>query len=100
MARGKECKCHKHPTNIPQEKHHVWPQAYHGPTNPDNLITICCNAHSDIHYFMDYMLKHNGQHPEDWETYGGAVRRYAIKGFNDVMTYGTHLSKEIQRGLS
>lgn len=89
MARGRECACHKHDQLIPQEVHHVWPQEYHGPSTPDNLIRICCNAHSDIHYLMNAMLKGK---PYDLREYGPKVREYAIRGYNEVMEYGKSLS--------
>ena len=94
--RGLECACHKHDTMIPQEKHHVLPQAYGGPTTPENLVTICANAHSDIHYYMDYMLKHEGAKPEDWRTYGDVVRILAGKGFRQVVAkHGVGPAREL-----
>ena len=91
MARGLTCEAHTHTSNIPQERHHVWPLGYHGPNVKSNLITICCNAHSDIHYYMEYMLKHNGQVPPDWRTYGPKIREFANKGYEQVMAYGESL---------
>lgn len=92
MARGKECVLHVHDSTIPQEKHHVWPLGYHGPNVKSNLILICCNGHSDIHYYMEYLLKHNGATPPDWNTYGTAVRTYARLGYQKVMDYGESLA--------
>lgn len=93
MARGTECECHIHDTTIPQERHHVWPKGYHGPNTPDNLVTICCNAHSDIHYYMEYLFKHNGETPPDWRTYGPTVRALAKRGYDEVIAYGESLAK-------
>ena len=94
MSRGYECKCHKHKDKVPQEHHHVWPLGYHGPDEQSNIIFICCNAHSDIHYYMEYLLRHNGERPEDWRTYGNLVRQWAVKGYNEVIEYGNNLSRE------
>lgn len=91
MPRGYECECHVHESKIPQERHHVWPMGYHGPDTAANKILICCNAHSDIHYYMEYLLKHNGANPPDWRTYGPDVRFFARKGFDQVMAYGASL---------
>lgn len=95
MARGQFCEVHTHDSNVPQEKHHVWPLGYHGPNTKENIIVICCNAHSDIHYFMEFMLKHNGKYPDNWRTYGYQVRRFAKSGYYKVMAYGEQLAKEM-----
>lgn len=84
MARGIECACHKHSHRVPQEVHHVWPKEYHGPDDASNKIKICCNAHSDIHYLMNAMLR---KHPYDLREYGPKVRHYATRGYNEVMAY-------------
>ena len=94
MARGLVCEVHVHDSVVPQEDHHVWPLGYHGPNIKANKIKICCNAHSDIHYFMDYLLKHNGIQPADWRTYGPRVRMFALIGYRQVMDYATRLSEE------
>lgn len=85
---------HKHDSHIPQERHHVWPQGFHGPSTPDNLIDICCNVHSDIHYYMNYRLRHNGAFPDDWRTYSAGVRKWANVGYDKVMAYCEETAKQ------
>ena len=92
MARGTSCAVHTHDSTVPQERHHVWPLGYHGPDVASNKVLICCNAHSDAHYFMEYMLRHNGAWPPDWRTYGPRVRDLAVSGFTQVMAYGQSLA--------
>jgi hypothetical protein len=88
MARGRECGCHVHPQLVPQEVHHIWPSGYHGPDIPSNKVKICANAHSDIHYLMEAMLRGK---PYDLREYGPKVRHYAIRGYNEVMAYAASL---------
>lgn len=89
--------CHAHDAMVSYERHHVWPLGYHGPNVPSNLIKICPNAHSDIHFFMEYLLRHNGSWPEDWRTYGPTIRRYAMSGYEQVMAYGESLAQQLAR---
>lgn len=94
MARGNYCEVHKHGTQlVPQERHHVWPIGYHGPDTAANKILICANAHSDIHYFMDHMLRHKGVWPDDWRTYSPKIRAFAIRGYNETLD---GLAKEVE----
>lgn len=85
MARGYECAAHKHQVLVPQEKHHVWPLGYHGPRTTDNLVLVCSNAHSDIHYLLEELLKGRDV---DLRLYGIGVRMYAHRGYDQVMAYG------------
>lgn len=96
--RGIVCAIHEHKTTVPQEKHHIWPLGYHGPNVASNIILICCNAHSDIHYYMEHRLKHNGNAPKDYRTYSPMVRLFANYGYDQVIAYGTLLSREITNG--
>ena len=90
MARGDYCEVHKHDYLVPQEVHHIWPRGYHGPDTDDNKIKICSNAHSDIHYLMEAMLKGK---KVDKRLFGPGVRKYAQKGYDAVIAYGESLSK-------
>lgn len=93
MARGTSCAAHTHDTTIPQESHHVWPLGYHGPNTAANRALVCCNAHSDAHYFLEHLLRHGGQWPDDWRTYGPRVRAIALSGYAQVMAYGASLTQ-------
>jgi hypothetical protein len=97
MARGLYCTVHTHENTIPQEDHHVWPKGYHGPNIQSNMIRICCNAHSDVHYYMDYRLKHNGERSPEWRTYGYLIRYWADRGYYLVIKYGEELSAQIEQ---
>jgi hypothetical protein len=83
--------CHNHTTLVSYEMHHVWPIGYHGPNTKANLIKICPNAHSDIHYLMELMLK-----GKPWRAveYGPNIRQYAKSGYDQVMAYAQHLARE------
>lgn len=89
MARGTECGCHKHAHLVPQEVHHIWPTGYHGPDTNENKIKVCANAHSDIHYLMNAMLRGRTY---DLRQYGPKVRQYAIRGYNEVIAYAESAS--------
>jgi len=86
--RGYTCFAHKHDSLIPEENHHIWPLAYHGPNVAGNRRYGCANAHGDTHYLLDLMLKTNDIIP--WEvrrTYGPGVRLVAEQGYVAVMAY-------------
>lgn len=85
MARdNKGFACHVHHNWVSYEIHHIWPQCYHGPDTPDNKIKICPNAHSDIHYLMERMLRGK---PSRLEHYSNFVKRYAKLGYQQVTKY-------------
>lgn len=87
--RSRDCAAHAHDSLVPIEKHHVWPQEYHGPTVPANLVQICANAHSDVHYLLSRMLKTGDQVPwTERRTYGPAIRDIAARGYAAILTYG------------
>lgn len=91
MKRGLDCRAHVHDSTVPQEDHHVWPLGYHGPDVAANKVRICCNAHSDAHYYLEYLLRHNGQRPDNWRTWGTGVRIIAQQGYVQVMAYAESL---------
>ena len=91
MKRGLECAAHVHDSMVPQEDHHIWPLGYHGPDAPANRVRICANAHSDAHYYLEYLLKHNGAKPANWRTWGQGVRIIAWQGYERVMAYAESL---------
>lgn len=85
MARSNEgFVCHKHENRVSYEIHHVWPTQYHGPDIPTNRVKICPNAHSDIHYLLERMLRGK---PYDLSEYGPAIRGLALSGYHQVMAY-------------
>ena len=81
--------CHAHTTKVSYEIHHVWPQEYHGPNSKSNLVKICCNAHSDIHWLLNLMLKGK---PYVLSDYGPHIRTLAQQGYDAIMAYGKSLS--------
>lgn len=98
MARSREgFVCHAHDTMVSYEMHHVWPLGYHGPDTKANKIKICCNAHSDIHYLMELILKGKPYRPQE---YGPQVRLFAQRGADQVMAYAEKLVAEIEKGQS
>lgn len=90
MARSREgFQCHSHDALVSYEIHHVWPKEYHGTSTPDNLVKICCNAHSDIHYLMNLMLRGK---PYNLIEYGPNIRALAQRGYQAIIAYGDELS--------
>ena len=89
--RSTQCAAHKHDCLVPVESHHVWPLGYHGPNTKANQRQVCANAHSDIHYLLEAMLKNANP---DRRTYGPGVRALAESGYEQVMAYAEQLSKE------
>lgn len=90
MARsGTGFQCHAHTSLVSFERHHVWPIGYHGPNTADNIVQVCCNAHSDIHYLLQLML--TGR-PYNLTEYGPNIRYLAFRGYGLVMAYGESLS--------
>jgi len=87
--------CHSHTSLVSFEVHHVWPQEYHGPNTKENLVKICCNAHSDVHFLLSAMLKGK---PYDLREYGPSIRDIAQRGYRAIMAYGEALAKEKSNG--
>jgi GrpB-like predicted nucleotidyltransferase (UPF0157 family) len=98
MARSAEgfvCKgaCHTKGVLVSFEVHHVWPQEYHGPTQADNLVKICCNAHSNTHDLLNKMLRGK---PFDLKSYSPTERKLAQRGYDAIHAYAEELSRAIQ----
>lgn len=90
MARSSEgFQCHVHRSLVSYEIHHVWPREYHGPNTKDNLVKICPNAHSDVHYLLQRMLTGKSY---DLSEYGPNVRAIAQRGRAAIMAYGERMS--------
>jgi hypothetical protein len=81
--------CHAHTSHVSFEVHHVWPQEYHGPSIPSNLVKICCNAHSDVHDLLNKMLRGK---PFNLAEYGPNVRALALRGFTEIHAYAESLA--------
>jgi hypothetical protein len=89
MARGKRCIAHTHDYLVPEEYHHLRPQCRGGETKPDNMVWLCANAHSDVHYFLDLIEKQakaGKRHPERIpgpvaDHFGPKVRAAARRGW-------------------
>lgn len=73
MPRGKRCIAHAHEYLAPEEYHHVQPLSRGGLTKPDNMVWLCANAHSDVHYFLDLIEKRAKQQQRRPEAVPGAV---------------------------
>lgn len=89
MARGRECAAHVHSHTIPQERHHVQPLSRLGRNVPANLVLICCNAHSDVHYLLDAIEKARGFDavpPAVRRAFGRGVTRIALLGWSAYST--------------
>ena len=84
--------CHKKGTLQSFEVHHVWPQEFHGPTEPGNLVKICANCHSNTHDLLNKMLR---SRPHVLMSYSPTERRLAQRGYAAVMAYGESLSRTL-----
>jgi hypothetical protein len=84
MPRGKDCAAHTHDAVVPQEDHHVVPLSRGGPDRKSNLLRVCANAHSDVHYLLSAIEKARGYDgvPEAVKrSFGYGVRRIALQGW-------------------
>lgn len=89
MARGRNCAVHRHTFLVPIEVHHVWPLGYHGLDLLANKVPMCANGHSDTHYLLESLLR--GRKVNRTE-YGPGVRKYAQRGYEQVMAYAQSLT--------
>lgn len=93
MPRSLVCGAHIHNSLVPVERHHIWPLGYHGPNTADNIVQVCCNAHSDVHYLLERMLRTGDAVPwTELRTYGPAVGALARAGYERVTAYATSLA--------
>jgi 5-methylcytosine-specific restriction endonuclease McrA len=81
--------CHRAGSLQSFEVHHVWPQEFHGPTRPDNLVKICANCHSNTHDLLNRMLRGK---PYVLASYSPTERQLAQRGHDAIMAYGESLS--------
>lgn len=84
MARGTECAAHMHESLEPLERHHIQPLSRGGPNVKSNLVTICGNAHGNVHYLLSAIERVGGYENLDGavkRTYGYGVRRIALAGW-------------------
>lgn len=64
------------------DAHHIWPQAWGGPTIASNLVTICPTGHRNVHELLEEYTLAGGTPP--WavlERWGMAERSLAAKGW-------------------
>lgn len=81
---------HVHDAPVPEEYHHIRPQCRGGLARPDNMVWLCANAHSDVHYFLDLIEKRaraGKRHPEAVEAaesvhYGPKIKQFARLGWS------------------
>lgn len=91
MKRGIECFGHVHTHPAPLEDHHVWPIEYGGPPK-QALRRGCSNAHGDVHYYLNMLLKHNGRVPRpEMIQFGWKNRGVAIEGYDMISDTTPHL---------
>src|SRR5690348_7652407 len=83
MPMGMTCAVHKHRSYVPLERHHVWPLGMGGPDEPENLITVCCNGHYEIHEYLRQLMLHGSPAP-GWRHYDRKVRMYALSGWTSA----------------
>lgn len=96
MKRGVTCAVHVHDSPVPLEDHHIHPLGYHGPDTAANKARVCSNAHGDTHYYLEYLLKHNGQRPPNWRTWSPRARALAVIGYARVIDYATKLAESME----
>lgn len=76
----------------------MWPQEFGGPSVPGNMRRVCCNAHSDIHYHLNYLLKYgNGKLPaEIARTFNHYVQQISRQGYELISEHAPHLLPSLQ----
>jgi len=83
--RGTQAPCTVHSTHQPtshiNEKHHIWPQEYSGPTVPENLVVVCATGHNSIHDLLAKWLKTGGD--PGWD-----VQRHYTRGERELAKLG------------
>lgn len=92
VKRGKACAVHYHKSRNPQEDHHILPKEFGGPTTKANLALCCSNGHGDTHYFLNLLLKFDGEVP--WEIaqhFSKRVRDLAQRGYDAIVGQGEDL---------
>jgi hypothetical protein len=89
VKRGIDCAVEMHWTPVPLEDHHIKPKENGGLKlwrGLPNIVRVCSNAHGNVHYFMDLLLKYEGKVP--WKiarTFGKKTRSIAIMGVYRIM---------------
>ena len=69
--------------------HHILPQICGGPTEPDNLVSLCDNCHYAVHALM-YRLASAGAGPDvSWPRASTGVRGLALDGLARARAKGT-----------
>jgi hypothetical protein len=100
QKRGTDCAVHRHWDNVPLEDHHIFPKEFGGKTFEGNLIRVCANAHSDIHYYIALLVRFNGLVPWNIErTFGKSVRTVAQQGYNSIRTRHDQNQMSTLRGM-
>jgi hypothetical protein len=62
---GEGCLCvstHAPRAYVPN-KHHILPESWGGKKVPENLIPLCANAHTSVHYLIDQYVRAGGLPP-------------------------------------
>jgi hypothetical protein len=89
VTRGTRCAAHRHEYPTAEEYHHLQPLSRGGKTEQANMVWLCANAHSDVHYFLDTIerrARKGERHPASVPGvtavhYGPAIRRLARLGW-------------------
>lgn len=85
MKRGTQCAVHVHRDFVPQEDHHILPQEFGGKSAKENMARVCSNGHGDVHYYLNLLLKYDGQVPwNDAKMFGMRVKSLAQRGYDGI----------------
>lgn len=65
------CRCTKthSPRALVVHQHHIHPLGHGGPDVKSNLIWLCPTTHYNVHYLLDYLLRHGHQPRGRFSTY-------------------------------
>jgi len=84
---GQHCHCvtiHR-PKVMELDKHHIWPMGFDGPDVPENLIWLCPTMHRNVHEYLRWLLKYDGEVDRGLASdYSRFTRKVAEQGYRRI----------------
>lgn len=91
LGRATSCPCVEHHRPKPARFvwHHLLPQVCGGKTTPDNLVSICDNAHYAIHALLWAIHANGGKAPSKQGRVNAFITDAAVRGYAAAVAAGT-----------